>query len=142
MYNEVFFLRPKKVIEFGNGLGFTTAIIASALEGYGCLTSYDRSLNPRKFLRLWWNTRHCANVTLRWGDLNKWLLDPEPFDLLYVDVNNTGDTIRKLCGLPGVVLFEGGSLARDEHMRGKTPINGSTAYTILDPTFPSLSRLK
>lgn len=147
LYNEILLRQPLKVVEFGNGLGFTTSIIASALDaqGFGQLVSYDNSYNPRKWLRLFWNTWHGGRgkrVTLRYGNFDKWITNPEFFDLLYVDINNTGDTIRKLSRLTsGTVLFEGGSLARDEHMKGKPPINGSAQYTILDPTFPSLSRL-
>ena len=85
-------------------------------------------------------------------DFYQWLLNPEPFDLMHLDISNTGDTILKTYNsLPegSIVMFEGGSDERDniEWMKkyNATPINSIKNiinYQVIDNNFPSLSIFK
>ena len=89
-------------------------------------------------------------------DYNDWLSNPEDFDLMHLDISNTGDTILETYNIlkdkiakGSVVLFEGGSEERDNvewMIKYKaTPmlsIQNKTNYKIINPNFPSISVLK
>jgi hypothetical protein len=85
-------------------------------------------------------------------DYFEWLKNPESFDLIHLDISNTGDTILKTYNLlpkGSIVMFEGGSIERDniEWMKkyNATPINSiknTIDYQVIDSNFPSLSIFK
>jgi hypothetical protein len=85
-------------------------------------------------------------------DYYEWLKSPEKFDLMHLDISNTGDVILKTYNtLPegSTVMFEGGSEERDniEWMKkyNATPIKSvknKTNYQVLNSNFPSLSIFK
>src|SRR5207253_1432296 len=101
LYEQVIACRPKRVIEFGSALGFTTCIISNALEhlGEGHLFSYDlyqgRFFFKQRAVGTYYQLRRnvqafgCAKrVSFGKLDFNAWAKNPEQFDLLYVDIHN------------------------------------------------------
>ena len=86
-------------------------------------------------------------------DFNEWIQNPEEFDLMHVDVANTGDVIKNLYNATkdqiekgSIILFEGGSEDRDQTdwmiKYNMSPINSVKEYTnykVLSNYFPSLS---
>jgi len=161
LYNKVLELKPNKVIEFGCLYGYSTVAIGMALKqlGQGQLICYD----------LWedYKYKHSTiNQTIQnvdkyeisqyvkfiKMDFNDWIINPEPFDLMHLDISNTGDIILNAYkSLPegSIVMFEGGSEERDNiewmNKYNATPINSVkniTNYQILNNNFPSLSIFK
>lgn len=149
------------MVEFGVQRGCTAIVAALAMEqaGYGRLHAYD-----------WWEDGKRDGfdeagialdhfdlygvrdrITLEDRDFFEWLRQPEPCDLLYLDIDNDGAKIQAMfeglraqiaAGL--TILFEGGSDERDRHftMEGRPPIAATrplTGYRILVDEFPSLS---
>lgn len=165
IYNYVLEHKPKLIVEFGCLYGYSTVAIGLALKelGQGKLKCYD----------LWENYQYkhstiqqtIENVK-KYGvedyvefiqmDYYEWLNNPEQFDMMHLDISNTGDTILKTYEIlsnqinnGSIILFEGGSEERDnvEWMvkYNATPINSikeQTNYQLLDPNFPSLSVIK
>jgi predicted O-methyltransferase YrrM len=161
IFDTVLELKPNKVIEFGCLYGYSTVAIGLALKqlGQGQLICYD----------LWEDYKYkhstiqqtISNVT-KYNvqdyvkfikmDFNDWIKNPESFDLMHLDISNTGDTILQAYNsLPegSVVMFEGGSVERDniEWMikYNTTPINSiknKVNYKVINPEFPSLSIFK
>ena len=161
LYNTVLTLQPTKIIEFGCLYGYSTVSMALALKelGHGKIKCYDL-----------WEDYQYKHSTIQQTIENikkyeleeyvefiqmayyQWLSNPEEFDLMHLDISNTGDTILKTYeSLPkdAVVLFEGGSEERDniEWMKkyNATPINSIKSkvnYHLLDSNFPSLSIFK
>ena len=82
-------------------------------------------------------------------DYYEWLANPESFDLMHLDISNTGDTIEQTYNkLPvgSKVVFEGGSIERDNvewmikyNARPINSIKTLVQYTVVDSNFPSLS---
>jgi len=162
IYEWVLNVKPKVVVEFGCLYGYSTVAIGMALKelGQGKLKCYD----------LWENYQYkhstiqqtIENVKL-YGvedyvefiqmDYYDWLSSPEDFDLMHLDISNTGDTILETFNKlkdkiekGSIVLFEGGSEERDNvewMVKYKaTPINSiepQTNYQLINSTFPSLS---
>ncbi len=162
IYDTIIKYKPNIVIEFGCLYGYSTISIATALRdlGQGKLICYDL-----------WDEYKYKHSTLsqtqenieKYGlsnyvefvkkDYNEWLNNPDKFDLLHLDISNTGDIILKTyeslkesINSGSVVLFEGGSEERDnvEWMikYGARPINSIkdiVNYKIVNETFPSLS---
>lgn len=162
LYEQVLKYKPKRIVEIGSYFGYTTVIMAMALDelGVGHINSYDLFEEyPYKhptFEKTSENIERyglSSYVTLGKKGLEKWLKEPEEFDLLYVDVSNNGDVIdavydavKEKIAKGAVVLFEGGSKERDAvewiTKYHKKPIGDAKApYTVVDPTFPSLSVL-
>lgn len=166
LYDTVMDIKPKKIIEFGCLFGYSTIAMAQALRDLnqgGKIISYD----------LWdkYQYRHTQMevaqksideygltefVTLKEGDYESWLNIPEPFDLLHLDIGNTGDLIFKTFFKlqehiqdGSVVIFEGGTLERD-HVEWMTKYNkipihqfkSVMKYEIISSKFPSLSMIK
>ena len=154
-YDVVLDQKPKKIIELGVLNGYSTIAMAMALDrlGRGVIKSYDM-----------WHKYPYRNTTMRGAEenirshaLEKYVelysadcmaLEPEEFDLLHIDLSNTGKIIRELvekwAPFGGRIIFEGGSKARDavEWMKKyrKEPINGcGVEYEVLNYQFPSLS---
>jgi len=165
IYEWVLEVKPKVVVEFGCLYGYSTVAIGMALKelGQGKLKCYD----------LWENYQYkhstiqqtIENVKL-YGvedyiefiqmDYYDWLSNPEDFDLMHLDISNTGDTILQTYNAlknkiknGSVILFEGGSEERDNvewMVKYKaTPINSvksQTNYQVTNPSFPSISVIK
>jgi tRNA A58 N-methylase Trm61 len=90
-------------------------------------------------------------ITLKRGNFNDWIKDPEPFDLLHVDISNNGDTIarlyagvKNLVAAGATVLFEGGSPEHDEiewmvKYGFRKIADSGVPYRLIDARFPSIS---
>lgn len=155
LYELVLDLKPRKIVEFGVLNGYSTVAMAMALDklGRGTIHAYD----------LWEKYPHKATtmkeaaenvraygleryVQLHYGNINS--VQPEDFDLMHLDVSNTGEIVRDVVlrwsPFGGRIAFEGGIPERDEvdWMRkyNKTPISESGInYSVLNPDFPGLS---
>lgn len=104
----------KRIIEFGCLHGFSTAILARATNGM--VHSYD-TFERSNIFDVRGNMIKADlgdKVILHQYDFNLWLVDPSRFDLMYVDVRNTPEILRKIyyalfkeikAGTP--ILFEG-----------------------------------
>lgn len=162
IYETTLQKRPLKVIEFGCYKGYSTVCLAMALKSLGqgkvkCYdlwdkyqynhTSMDDTIENIKTYGL------SDYVDFIQMDFNDWLKNPEEFDLMHIDVANTGDVIKRLYDATkdqikngSIILFEGGSIERD-HVDwmikyNKIPINSVkeyTGYKVLNNHFPSLS---
>ncbi|TSC87189.1 MAG: hypothetical protein G01um10148_294 [Parcubacteria group bacterium Gr01-1014_8] len=162
LYDQVLLHKPKKIVEIGTLHGYTTAIMAMALDelGGGHINAYDLFEEyPYKHPTYDGTMANIGKyglskyVTLAKKGLDEWLAAPEDFDLMYVDVSNTGDTIDAVyAGVKdkiekgAVVLFEGGSNDRDKvewiSKYNKRPIGDAKApFKVIDENFPSLSML-
>tara|TARA_R100000315_G_C5228672_1_gene139629 strand:- start:654 stop:1226 length:573 start_codon:yes stop_codon:yes gene_type:complete len=129
--------KPKKIIEFGPGRGQTTITMALALKELKInskINSYD--IWDENY---WGEKDNCIKEFKNWSvdnfinlehlDFYDWIKLPKKdreFDLLYFDIDNNGDKLLDLyknvkhnIDNGSVVLFEGGSLERDNH--GKLP---------------------
>lgn len=158
LYCEVINSNPKKIIDFGVLEGYSTIAMALALKtlgnggkiiAYDIWTKYeykhstlDKTLENLK--------KYGVDdiVELKEMNFNDW--EGEPFDLMHLDISNTGDTIDllydKIKDYPGIVLFEGGSKERDDVAwmieYQKKPISQSKhKYKVVDEEFPSISKL-
>lgn len=163
LYDVVLMTKPSKIIEFGSLYGYSAICMAMALHEVGkggYIFSFDNWSNIA-----WANgsLKQCEENACRYGvtdfitfgqkDFGEWSRErnaisggQEEFDLLHVDINNDGSTVKELQQLSNpknYIIFEGGSKARDEvyWMEKKDKIVGSCEYTILNPMFPSLSAL-
>jgi predicted O-methyltransferase YrrM len=161
LYNKVLELKPNVIVEFGCLYGYSTVAMAMALKqlGQGKIKCYD----------LWEDYQYKHSTTQQTienikkysldeyvefiqMDYYQWLSNPEPFDLMHLDISNTGDTILKTYNaLPegSTVMFEGGSVERDYigwmKKYNAIPINSVkniTNYQVLNNNFPSLSIFK
>ena len=140
LYDFVVTLKPKKVIEFGPGSGYTTIAMAKALQENnidGHINSYDiwddeywgkQSITEAEYAA--WSVDNY--ITLENLDFFDWIKNPVDFDFMYFDINNTGEKLRALYdGVKNqiddgsVIFFEGGSKERDAHGH-----NGDSMYDI------------
>ena len=168
LYDIVMGLRPKRIIEFGTLHGYSAIAMAQALQDIqfpdkkgrptkesGHIVSYDL-LNEYNFNRgdieiARTNAKKYGvedYITFAQGDLRKW--SPEPTDMIFVDISNTGDTLKliaaKFRGLDAVVYFEGGTLERDRVSwmvkYNKPPmISAGIKFDVVDDRFPGISKL-
>lgn len=160
-YNLVLEKKPKKIVEWGVLYGYSTVAMAMALDelGEGHITAYDLFESyPYKHSTMEQTQENIDRqgvskyVTLVRGDFEEWLKDPEPFDLLHVDISNKGDTIAQLyeavkdrVAAGATVIFEGGAPGeRDEipwMVKYDFPkiTDSGVPYRVLDARFPSLS---
>ncbi len=162
IYETVVRIKPNKVIEFGTLNGYSAIAIAMGLRDNkrGHLYAYDlwekypyKHTQPQVCLE---NIRKYgleSYVTIKQVNFWDWLSAPEDFDMLHVDISNTGNTISstvealKAQIIKGsVVLFEGGSQARDEVDWMKQfkkspifPLKDKLGYDILSEEYPSIS---
>ena len=140
LYDIVKNFRPKKIVEFGPGRGQTTITMALALKELeeGKIDSYDLWVDE-----YWGDKENCLNefktwnvdnlITLEHLDFYDWIKLPKKdreFDILYFDIDNNGDKLLDLYkGVKhniekgSIVLFEGGSLERDNHGVGGRKMN-------------------
>lgn len=158
IYNEIRELKPEKVIDFGVLNGYSTVCIAQALRdnGKGKVKVYDLFDNyEHKHAKLETLIRNIKNEgLLDYVDIEEmnffdWVKSPEQFDLLHLDISNTGDILDIVWDNlkdKGVVLFEGGSEQRDRVgwmvKYNKKPINQSRAkFEVINNAFPSISKI-
>ena len=158
LYNEVVKLKPELVIDFGVLNGYSTVCIAQGLRdnGKGKVKVYDLfekyEYNGAKFDKLIKTLeKHKLLDYVQIEEMNffDWIKSPEKFDLLHLDISNTGDIIDMVHNNikdNGVVLFEGGSEERDRVgwiiRYNRKPINKSVAkFEVINRAFPSISKL-
>lgn len=157
LYDFVRYEKPEKVVDFGVLDGYSTICLAQGCRdnGYGKVKVYDLfedyEFNHSQFDRLIKNIKEFGLI--EWVDVEKknffdWVKNPEEFDLVHIDISNTGDIVDIIGTLQGkgVVLFEGGSEQRDRTgwmmKYNKKPINQSKAkFQVINPLFPSISKL-
>jgi predicted O-methyltransferase YrrM len=157
LYQYVLYEKPQIVVDFGVLDGYSTIALAMGCRenGFGKVKVYDLfedyEYNHSNFEKLVKNLGEYG--LLDWVEIEKknffdWVKDPEPFQLLHLDISNTGDIIDLLIPIKdrGTILFEGGSEQRD-HVGwllkyNKKPIKGTKAeFQVVNPLFPSLSKL-
>lgn len=159
IYDTIRQLKPKKVIDFGLLYGYSTVCIAQAIRdnGFGEVVAYDLfeeypyKASVRDIVEHnldYFNLKHL--VTLKKLSFDEWLNMHEDFDLLHLDISNTGDTIDTIYSkFPNkTIIFEGGTVERDNcnwmRQYNKRPINdiqSKVGYTIINNAFPGLSKI-
>ena len=165
IYDTVIRLKPKKVVEFGTLNGYSAVCIAMALKDndHGHLFAYDlwEKYSYKKSQRnvcLENLTRYGLEdyVTLGQADFWSWIREPVDFDLLHIDISNTGQIVKDAYeALKGnldrgsVILFEGGSQERDQvdwMLKFKKPpiysLKDKIGYEILCKEHPSISMIE
>jgi Methyltransferase domain len=167
IYDTVIALKPKKIIEFGCYKGYSAVCMAMALKDLnegGKVYCYDLWEKFEYTHTSFDSTiKHISNLNIEglsdylvfeYKDLFEWIKEPEPFDLLHIDIGNTGDIIESTFNsvadqikAGSSLIFEGGSAERDEvhwmKKYNKTPIcslkEKGIHYLTLNHYFPSLS---
>lgn len=158
LYDYVIYEKPDIVIDFGVLNGYSTICMAMACKenGKGKVKVYDLfdkyEHNHAKFSTLINNIKSYGLID--WVEIEErnffdWVKDPEPFDLIHIDISTTGDILDIIWDNlrdKGTVLFEGGSEQRDNvgwmRVHNKKPINQSKAkFEVINSRFPSISKL-
>ena len=166
LYDTVIKYKPKKIVEFGCLYGYSTISMAQAIRDLdmgGEIIAYDlwdkyqyRHTQMQVTQKSIDDYKLTEYVKLRDCDYEKWLDNPEPFDLLHLDIGSTGDLIFKTffklqeyIQAGSIIVFEGGTIERDnvEWMSkyNKIPIyqfKSVIKYDILSSKFPSISIIK
>ena len=157
LYDQVIWNKPDIIIDFGVLEGYSTIAMAMAcrenrkgkVKVYDLFEDYE--YNHSKFDRLIKNIKEYG--LMDYVDIEKrnffdWIKEPEEFNIMHLDISNTGDIIDMLEPLigKGIILFEGGSEQRDKvgwMMKfNKKPINKSKLkYEVINPLFPSISKI-
>lgn len=157
LFEFVVFEKPKVVIDFGVLNGYSTVALAMGCKhnGFGKVKVYDLfedyEYNHSNFNKLIKNLKDYGLID--WVEIEKknffdWVKDPEQFDLVHIDISNTGDILDIIGTLKGkgTVLFEGGSEQRDHvgwiTKYNKKPIRQSKVeFQVVNNLFPSISKL-
>lgn len=163
LYDLVLKHKPKKIVEFGVLYGYSTVVMAMALDeiGEGHIHANDlfedyefkhsTMAETQGNIDRYGLTKY---VTLSKKNFEEWLKQPEDFDLLHVDVSNKGDTIEHLYAAVkdqvargAIVVFEGGSEERDNvewmmKYNCKKLRDSAVPFEVVDERFPSLSMIK
>jgi predicted O-methyltransferase YrrM len=163
IYDHVINTEPQIVYDFGVLNGYSTISIAQALRDlggnrkvYACdlFDDYKFKHSNRSILEK--NIRDRAlekYITVVHIDLFEWLKLECSFDMMHVDISNTGDIIEKvflsteLQRKQGAnIIFEGGTVDRDwvEWMflykkEPIQPLEDCLPYEVLNSNFPGLS---
>ena len=151
LYDSVLDKKPKTILEFGTGWGYTTIALAQGLRDCGSggvLKTYDYyskdNYTPLPGMTSWKHTIKAVNDNLiKFGvrdlvelndiDIFKWFDNPHNFDLAFVDIHNSGEKLNKVFNNDFIkdsvqngsdVFFCGGSTLRDgiNVTRGEQPI--------------------
>lgn len=157
LYQFVVYEKPEVVIDFGVLDGYSTIALAMGckenkkgkVKVYDLFDDYE--YNHSQFERLIKNLKEYGLI--EWVEIEKknffdWIKEPEEFDLLHLDISNTGDIIDMLEPIQGkgTILFEGGSEQRDKvgwvQKYNKKPIRDTKLkFDVVNPLFPSISKL-
>jgi predicted O-methyltransferase YrrM len=139
LYDAVIERKPKTILEFGTGDGFTTLCMAAALKEIGdqdsIIHTYDYFDQNRpdgidkyaqQYLLMGGEIQRLGvseKIEAGFKDFYKWIDTAdyiESFDFLYVDVGNTAKTIKLLreklknnIDAGATIFFEGGGEGRD-----------------------------
>lgn len=149
LYDYVMKHKPKKIVEFGVRYGYSTICMAQALSdlGKGHIHAYDSLAQEglMQVIKIQDNIEDSGVdkfITFKVKDFYEWAENPEPFDLLHLDIDNDGDKLKFVRDrFPGKhIIFEGGIPARDDYSGG-VPMVGSVPYEVLMPDFPGLSKM-
>lgn len=158
LYDYVRYVKPDVIIDFGVLDGYSTICMAQAVRenGKGRIKVYDlfekyeyEHANLEKLVNTFKEYGVLDYIDIEEKNFFDWVKNPEKFDLLHLDISNTGDILDivadNLQG-KGVVLFEGGSTQRDKvgwmYKYNKKPINNSHAvFQVINSNFPSISKL-
>ena len=146
LYDVVLEYKPNKVIEFGPQYGFSTLCFASAIvhNRIGIIKTHDLwETKDEDNFNIWKKSEFEKNIN-HFPELNyiieyetknffDWIESPENFDILYIDINNTGDKILKAyeslktyVDNGSIILFAGGNKVKDNHK----------LYKDLEPIYP------
>lgn len=157
LYEFVLYEKPDIVIDFGVLDGYSTVALALGCKanGKGKVKVYDLfedyEYKHSNLPTLVKNLKEYGLID--WVEIEQknffdWVKDPEPFDLIHIDISNTGDIIDIVGTLKGrgTVLFEGGSEERDRVgwmvVHNKRRIRDSKVeFQVVNKLFPSLSKL-
>jgi len=165
IYEVIKKYKPKKVVEFGCLYGYSTTTIGLALRDnqLGTLYCYDLFDKykykhstieiTKRNVESYFAAERVEYVQM---DFYEWLKNPTQFDILHLDISNTGDvildaytTLKDQIENGSIIIFEGGSEERDQiewmQKYDATPINSVkeiVGYEVLNPAFPSLSIIK
>ena len=161
IYETVLRLKPKVVIDFGILYGYSTVAIAQALKdideggkviGYDLFEDYKYKNAVRSVVDKNVKDYDVVDfVELKYGDFYEWIDNPDEFDLLHLDISNTGSIVQLAYNkLPNKhIIFEGGSEERDEqewiskyHKTKIHPLKDKINYKILNEDFPSISEIR
>jgi hypothetical protein len=165
IYDIVLEYKPIKIVEIGVLDAYSTICMAQAirdLNNGGLVYAYDlfghydyNSSTMKQVVNNAADHRVVQYVTVKMMGLEDWLKTPEEFDLMHLDVSNTGDIIELVYKTvaewknTGPILFEGGTEERDQVdwmiKYDKTPIfplKDEIGYEILDDRFPGLSIIR
>tara|TARA_R110000751_G_scaffold262894_1_gene362223 strand:+ start:144 stop:737 length:594 start_codon:yes stop_codon:yes gene_type:complete len=130
LYNAVLESGAKKIIDFGILNGYSTVCMAQAAKqtngmvyAYDLFDDYEHNRAKLEIVERNLVKYNVSNfVKIQKKSFDEWVVDiKEDFDILHVDVSNTGETIEKLYRTlfqkkekQFRVFFEGGSANRDE----------------------------
>jgi|TARA_Y100001938_G_C8079528_1_gene428216 hypothetical protein len=161
IYETILELNPKVVIDFGILYGYSTVTIAQALKdigeggkviAYDLYEDYEYKNSIRSVVEK--NIKYYGVddiVELKYGNFYQWVDNPDNFDLIHLDISNTGNIIKLATNkLPNKnILFEGGSKERDNEnwveKYNKTkiyPLKSEIGYEILNEQWPSISLVR
>lgn len=157
LYDEVVKNKPSIVVDFGVLNGYSTVCLAQGVRdnGFGKVMVYDLfdkyEYNHAKLDKLVKTLKEynvLDYVEIEERNFFDWVKEPGDFDMLHLDISNTGDIIDVVWKnlKKGIVLFEGGSPERDNVgwmlAHNKKPINKSVAkFEVINSKFPSLSKI-
>jgi len=146
LYNAIIETNAKKIIDFGVLNGYSTVCMAQAAKktggkiiAYDLFEDYEFNNSNLEIFRANIQKYNVENIVeIKKMSFYDWILLDEDFDILHVDISNTGETIDKLWNkFSGAkdrrIFFEGGSLDRDRQdwmiKYGKTPFNRNNSQT-------------
>ena len=129
LYDAIVETNAKKIVDFGILNGYSTVCMALAARetggkvyAYDLFEEYEYNGSSKDTVMRNLEKHNVSDiVVLEKRCFNEWLDNQEYFDILHVDVSNTGDTIELLHQslssrgekVDGRVFFEGGSTERD-----------------------------
>jgi len=141
LYNEIIKYKPKICYEFGSSWGFTTCVIAKALDDTGDKESKFYSfdidsgrVNKANILLKDLNLDHICKVETK--DVFSLNSLGSNFDFLYIDIHNNGYAIQKVLDKTyykdKLIYFEGGSDARNKVcVERKVPTFENLKYKVI-----------
>ena len=166
LYDYVIDTKPKIILEFGVLHGFSICCMSQAIKKnkQGKIYAYDlwenEKFNHGQRLLKVQETLKKYNLTnfvdLQYGDIFTCLktIDLYNVDVIHIDINNDGNKLLKIIDLlklrkyKGDVLFEGGTLERDNCwwmvQFNKKPINSIKPvqnFSLLNTNYPGLAKI-